>query len=213
MQPMAEVARTLLQQVQQPPAAPVAPQAPVEDTRELEDIAKDFELYRPDGTVDIDRARKIQHRTMRTAQAVAQAQTQPLVTHTLSQTANTMLSRAMNTTLPGSQDKADPDIVRGYFERVASQPNGLALLANEANVRVLWNQAYTDTLIRRAQGGGAPQAPKAIEKPPAPLLVEKSGGGPQPKFTLNAMEKQVARDMGLTEAEYVKRAGAMPWRE
>lgn len=213
--PLAEAFRALQQagpmvqpqQVHQPP--------PAEDTTELEEIARDFDFYKGDGTPDLDKARRHQTRTIATAHRIAQQQTAPLVQDTLAGRASQNISRAKNTTLPGTDQRADADIIDHLAQTIAAQPGGLATLANPDAMKQVWLNAYGLTQIRRqTQNGGQP----AVQQPPTqqaaqtpPVMVERVNQPiPQPKG-LSTLEQKAARDAGLSEKEYLDIAKGMKW--
>lgn len=193
------------QQVQQPQAAP---QQPVEDTAELNEIAKDFDFYKPNGDPDLDRARRHQARVMKTARQMAEAQTAPLVQHTLSAEARHNVARAKATVHPVTKQTADPAIIDSLIAHVANQPGGLATLANPENVKQIWLNAYALSTFREQ-----PAAPKAETPAPAPpVITERSGGAaPGQQKALSAAEKRAAKDAGLTEKQYLEIAQGMKW--
>jgi hypothetical protein len=202
--PYIEAARAMLEAKQQPPAAP---EPVVEDDSEALAMAQALDLYTPDGKPDVNKAKTILTVVDKRAESKANASAAPLVQRTLSTDANNMLARAKATVLPGTQDGADADILDSLWQRVASQPGGLAQLANPESAKVLWNQAFTLTQVRRAQ-----QPKKTTPAPMGePLFTEKAGGRDTPGITLDDGDRRVAKDMGMTVAEYTKMAAEMPW--
>ena len=206
--PLAEAARAILAAQQQQPQVPQQPAAPVEDTAELESVAKLFDFYKGDGTLDLDKARKYQAHVESVADRKAQAQTAPLVQDTLTARASHNVARAKATKLPGTDEGADPVILDALVSRISQQPNGVQTLADPEAMKQLWLVAYGQTQAMKALKPKA-AAPAAPANPP--LFSEKSGGqAPAPK-ALDASEKRLAKDMGMTEAEYLKSASKMPW--
>lgn len=209
--PLADAFRALQQAPQQQPA----PVAPVEDTTELDEIARDFDFFRADGTPDLDKARRVQTRETKRATAIAQQQTAPLVHNTLTERAQHNIERAKATTLPGTTEKADPVILDGMIQQILQQPNGLQMLASHEAMIELWKNAYVNTQIARtARGGGQPPAPvvpKPAVVPTAPVFRESAGGHVAQAKPLSAMEKRAAKDAGMTEDEFKAIAKDKPW--
>lgn len=214
--PLAEAFKALqaAPQYQQPQQQPPAAQQPTEDVGELEAIAKDFDFYKTDGTPDLDKARRVQARTTKQATQIAQAQTAPLVQNTLAGRAQENLARAKATTLPGTTEGADPQILDSLVSQIASQPNGLETLANPDAMKQIWLNAFALTHVKQRTSGAKPAAvvqQPAAEKPAPPVFTERPGGQmPQPK-ELNTLEKKAAKEAGLSEKEYLDMAKGMKW--
>lgn len=207
--PLAEAFRALQQAQQQPPPAPSVPAGPTaEETAELEAIARDFDFYKADGALDLEKAGRVQARESKRAEAIAQRQMQPLVTNSLQSKALHNLERAKATTHPLTKQGADPKILDQLVSRIAAQPNGLATLADPDSMKQLWLNAYA--LSTFTPQSAAPQAPAALSAPP--LVTERAGGhnpdGPKP---LSEREKRAVRDAGMSEKEYMEIAKGMKW--
>jgi hypothetical protein len=204
-QPYIDAAKAMLEarQQQQAPPPPTGPTP--EDVAELEEIARDFDFYDKAGQLDLEKAARHQKRVTQTAAKMAQAEVTPILHRTLSQDALTMLARAKNTKLPNGET-ADADILEDLWSRVARQPGGLQQLANAESARILWAQAHSLTRTRQA----ATPAKKEIEAPPPALFTERAGGKEARTISLNDGDKRLAKDLGMTEAEYQKEAAKMP---
>ena len=207
-EPLAQAFRAIQQAQPQPVQQPV--QQPAEDTTELTEIAKDFDFYKPDGSPDLDKARRHQDRVLRTAERVAEARTAPLVQHTLSGEAQRNLARAKATIHPVTKQSADPAILDSLIAHVARQDGGLATLANPEMMKQIWLNAYALTTLR-AEAAPAVK-PERQDAPPPPVVTERSGGGnvTQPKG-LSAAEKRAAKEAGMTEKQYLEVASGMKW--
>jgi hypothetical protein len=204
--PYIEAARAMLEAKQRPPA-PAQPEGPTADeTAELQEIARDFDFYKGDGSLDLEKAARHQKRVASTAEKIAQQQSAPLVERTLSQDANYMLARAKATTLPNG-DKADPDILDHLWKQIAAQPGGLQTLANQESVVHLWDKAYAATMRRKATQP-APKAP--AEQPPPALFIEKAGGKEPRTVSLTDGDRRLAKDLGMTEKQYQDEVAKMP---
>lgn len=211
--PLAEAFRALqqAQQHQQQAPQPQQPQGPTaEEVSELEEIARDFDFYKVDGTLDVDKAKRVQARESKRAQSIAQAQVQPLVTNTLQQRAVHNLQRAKATTHPVTKQGVDPQILDALAQKIAEQPNGLQTLADPDSMKQLWLNAYALSTFQ-AQAPAA-QTPQPVAQVVAPLLTEAAGGqvtgAAKP---LSDMEKRAAKEAGLTEKAYQDMAKGMRW--
>lgn len=201
--PAVQAAQALLN-AQQPPPGPPA------DDPELTDIAKDLDLWKPDGQPDLERAKRIRDREQRTAAAIAQREQAPLILATLQERAAQNLANAKVTQYPDGT-KPDPDILERYWDHFKSSPQTLAMLADKTQATHIWKQALADTLERRATGRAPTPTPAIVAAPP-PLHRERAGGQDAPTVTLNEGDRRAARDLGLSEADYAKTAASMPWR-
>jgi hypothetical protein len=206
-----ETAKALLQQ--QPPQAPPQPQGPTpEQITELEEVARDLEFYKTDGSLDLDRAGRHQARILKAAQAIARQEVAPYQQQTAMSQAQALYQEAASMKDPATGETADPQIIKGIWNQIAAQPGGMDTLTNRQAVAVLWGQAINQTRWKQAQSGGAPRppAPNAAATPlPPPVFVEASGGaGTAP--VMSAMERRLARDLGMSESEYLKAAEKAP---
>jgi hypothetical protein len=187
------------QQVQQPPAQ-------AEDTTELEELAKDLDLYEATtGKPDIEKARKIHNRQMKLAESVARQHVAPIENRAIAQQSHIMLQRAMLTEVGGA--KADPGILQQVWKALDPQ-----LTATEEGAK----QALLSALgYSHAMGKiGTKPAPVKAQELPEPLLTEKAGGKEGAYgFTMTDSERRVAREMGITDKEYAETAAKMPWRK
>ena len=192
-------------QAQQPP--------PPEDTRELHEIARDFDFYTAAGEPDLDRARRVKDRETRHAEQISQQQVAPLIHRSLQQQAAYNIARAKNTKL--GEERADPGLLENLVAQIARQPNGLQTLADPEAMKHLWVNAYGQTQALKAlRGGGTarPAAPPVAAAAAPPLVLERSGGGSvgQAK-ALTTMEKRAAKEAGLSEKAYLEMSKNMPW--
>ena len=207
--PYIEAAKAVLQQPQQQAPQPPAGPSP-EQTAELEEVARDLEFYKTDGSLDLDRAGRHQQRILKAAAAMAQQQVAPLQQREALSRAQSVLNEAKNLKDPSTGEQADPNILIGLWNKVAAQPGGLETLTNPEAAMFIWGQAMNLTRWGKAQGPkviatqGVSTAPLA-----PPVFVEASGGGSQ-QPTLSAMERRAAKDLGMTEAEYLKAAEKAP---
>ena len=215
--PYIHAARAMLQ-AQQQPQQPAQPEGPTpEETAALEEIARDFDFYKADGSLDLAKAERHQKRTRAEAERIAQAQMQPLVEQNLHSRYQALLGKAMNTEINGV--KADPEILKQEFNHIASQPGGLQTLASPEGAKQLYIHALGMSVVKWLNEGKAitpkqakalAQAQQAAADLPEPLFTEKSGGrAPQP-VALDDGDKRLARDLGISQAEYQKMVSEMP---
>jgi hypothetical protein len=200
---LVERARRIVEAEQRQPQAPPQPQGPTAaETGELEEIARDFDFYKADGSLDLTKAQRHQTRTRAEAQKIAQQVAQPLVQSQIQQQAAHNIARAKNTVLP-SGEKVDAAAFDGLVQRLLQHPNGLESLANVENVKQLVIFAAGQKALAK------PQA--AAPEPPGPaLFTERAGGRQTGSVSLNDGDKRAARDLGMTEAQYAKEVEKMP---
>lgn len=201
--PLAQAYQAAIQQQPQHEAGPSP-----EERANLEEIARDFEFYKTDGTLDLDKAARAQARTRTEAARIAKQEVAPIHQQTEAQASDYNMKRALNTEIHGV--KADPEIVRALWARVPK-----ATSATEEGAKHLLIQALGMTTLsgkapaRAADGKFVPAAAADI---PAPLHTEKAGGRDTPaQSALSTQEKQYCKDVGMSEADYMKSAQSAPW--
>ena len=180
----------------QPPPKTEPTQA---ELAKFERVAKSLDFYKADGSgLDLDRAKAHMDLIREEAQEIARAQVEPWQQQTLATQADTMLQRALITKAPdGAQP--DPEVLKAVWARLDPK-----LTATTQGAAQAWSIALGHSV---ALGKG----PKKAEPIPDPLLVEKAGGKDGgPTFTLTAADKQIARDLGMTEKEYQAEVAKMP---
>lgn len=180
---------------QQPQAQP----EPQDDTEAVE-LAKDLDLYTPEGKPNVEKARSILARMDKRAGKLAQEQVAPVLQHTAQQQSQVMLARAKATKAPNG-DAPDPGILDQLW--ASSQP---AVTTNPEGAKWLWTIALGLSSMNK-KGGTTPAAPP----PDPPLYTERSGGQEGATYRLNDGDKRLAKEYGMTEAEYAKQVAAMPW--
>jgi hypothetical protein len=206
LQPEADAFRAIRTQalVQPPPTGPTA-----EDTRELEEVARDYDFYRADGSLDTDRANRHLVRVRKEAEKIAQAQVAPLQRQSLQQQVQSNVQRALATTHPVNGDTVDAGILQALVQQVATQPGGLETLADPEAMKQMWLNAYTLSSLNPARKRSE-AAPQAAVVPP--VVTERSGGAAESKSApMSAAERRAAKEMGLSEAAYLKMAAGMKW--
>lgn len=205
--PEAEAFRALRTQSLLQPMAPTGPTP--EDTRELEDVARDYDFYKADGSLDTDRANRHLTRVRKEAEKIAQAQVAPLQQQNLHQQMQANVQRALLTKHPKYGDSVDPRVLDAKVRQVLAQPGGLEMLANPEAMKELWLNVYSLSSLdpSRTTSRGVDAAPVV-----PPTITERSGGASSDKpITMSASERKAARNMGLSDGEYLKIAAKMPW--
>jgi hypothetical protein len=200
---LVERARRIVEAEQRQPQAPPQPQGPTAaETGELEEIARDFDFYKADGSLDLTKAQRHQTRTRAEAQKIAQQVAQPLVQSQIQQQAAHNIARAKNTTLPNGE-KVDPQEFDALVQRLLQHPQGLQTLADVESVKQL-------VIVAAGQRALKPKQAAAPEPPAPPLFTERAGGRQTGSVSLNDGDRRVARDLGMSEAEYAKTVEKMP---
>ena len=204
--PFVEAAKTMLQAPQPQQQVPQGPSA--EETAELEEVARDLDFYK-DGALDLERAGRHQARVLKAAQKMAAAHVAPIHQQAEISKAQTVFAELKAFKDPVTQEQADPEIMRELWNQVGNQPNGMSALANKASAMFIWERAYN--LTRWKKANSAPQAAPVAAPAPlgAPVFTEHSGGSSEP-VTLSSMERRAAKDMGMSDAEYLKAAAKSP---
>lgn len=189
-----------------------AVQPPPEDDTEATELAQTLDLYTVEGKPDVTKAKKLLAVVEKRTDAKVQQQVQPLHQQTAAQQSQYNFQRALNTDVNGV--KADPEILRALWNRVPHETTrdpeaAKHLLIQALGMSVLQGTATATPSPTRAANGQFTQA--ATEEIPPPLHSERAGGRAPAAVPLSAFEKQIAKEMGLSETDYLKRADAAPW--
>jgi hypothetical protein len=219
MQPVVQAYQAYVAAQQAQPPAPAQPSA--EDTAELEEVARDLDLYTADGKPDLEKARRQIERMDKRAQKIAREAVAPMQAQDVQREANYMLARAKATKAPNGL-APDPKILEAVWAKVDPR-----LAASPDGAKHLWAQAYAFTHMQQAQGAPAatppagtvrdasgrfvPAAAAAAQAPPPPLYTPKAGGAQGPATTaLSTEEQKFLKASGMTEKEYLESAARMP---
>lgn len=175
-----------------------APQPP-EDTTELEEIATDFQLYTPEGQLDLTRAKRIQARESGRAERIAKQMVAPIASNAVAQAAAGMLQRALVTR--GENGEApDPAVLRAVWSRLDP-----ALTSTVDGAKIAWTTALGATAATRKS---------VVSKAPIPdpLVTERAGGREATAtIAMTEADRRTAKAVGMTEEEYQRAAAEMPW--
>lgn len=212
-------------QQQAPPAAQAAAADEI-PAAQAESWARRYQLYKADGSGQLDIATaadilRDQRAMMREeATRAAAAAVQPLAQQTVQQQSAYMLSRAKNTTLPNGT-KADPALLEQMWNRVdpsltATREGAIELLmaAIGRTYGMMTADQLASTLPPRGPDGKFVTRPAA--GPAAPIMAdpiprEPAGGFEAPTAALSEQERRFLQQSGMTEADYLKSAQTAPW--
>lgn len=167
----------------QKPAGPLSADDAVE-------YAKDLDLYKADGTPDVDRAQRLAGRQQAIAQKQAQEYVAPLLQHTAQGQSRQNFEQAAN-----FKDAHGNVIDRGILEAVwNSVPPEMSAQPNIA--AVLYRQALAETVLAgKYKGAAAPP-------PPPPLHTEGVGGGNIAPQTLTSTDHSFRTAGDMTEKAF-----------
>lgn len=151
----------LIQKLQQqpPPPAPAGPLSP----QDAIDYAKDLDLYKADGTPDVDRAQRLALRQQHLAQQTAQQVVQPLYQTSAQQQSQANFNHALN-----FKDKNGVQIDKPTLERVwGMMPPEMSARPDIAGV--LYKVAIAEMVQAGLYKG-------SVAPPPPPQFTESLGG-------------------------------------
>lgn len=185
---------------QQPAPADAGPTP--QEKAALEEIARDYDFYKADGSLDLERAGRHQTRIRKEAEAIAQQQIAPYQQQTTADRSAAFLASAKLTKAPSGQ-QPDPEILEAVWGRLDPK-----LTATKEGAIQAWNVALGYSVAM----GKAPaaQTPAVKTELPAPLLTEKSGGRDVQGPTLTDDDRRMARQMNMSDKEYAEELGKMP---
>jgi hypothetical protein len=183
-----QAAQPLLQQLRNGTYQPTPPPAPRVNEQALQ-YAKDLDLYKPDGTPDVERAQRILNYNAAQAQEQAQRLVQPIyATHAQQQSQSNLQAALSFKTQNGVQ--ADPEVVKQIWSMVppelSSQPGVAA---------VLYKVALAESLT-----AGKTKLPTAA--PPPPQFTESLGGGAPAPRELTAVDRAMMSAGGIKQKDY-----------
>lgn len=187
------------------------PSAPTEDEGELREIATTLDFYKTDGTLDLDRARKLSAITEKKAEKIAnqrlEAEVGPMKATATQSRSNYMLERAIATEVNGQ--KADPTVLKTLWQRldpsVTSTEEGAKWVFMSALGASLAS-AKPSAATRTATGQFAPKADP-------PIFTERAGGRDTPEAPkLDPADARLMKELGLDEKDYIATAARRPRR-
>lgn len=199
IQPYAQAYQAALQA--QPPETPKGPTP--EEAKRLESIAKRFDFYKTDGSLDLGRAQEHLEEVRHEAKAIAKETVAPYQQQTTASASASMLRNAKLTTLSDGSKPAPEvlDYVWGQLDHSVTSTKEGAQQAFAVAV------GYAQ-MLGKMQKGTAQATTK--EPVPPPILTEKSGGKISAGPTLTEADKRAAKDLGMTEKQYADELATMP---
>lgn len=185
--PMLEKARQITSQ-QPPPEKPAGPL----NAQEAIEYARDFDLFKPDGTPDVERAQRIAARHAGLAQQQAQAMVTPLLQHTAQGQSRAHLEQAA-----AFKDAKGQSVDRAILERVwAGVPPEMS--AQPQVAAILYRVALAEAVMAGQYRGHAP-AP-----PPPPLHTDPIGGGSPGAPSLSAVDHAFRSAAEMSEKSFTE---------
>lgn len=151
--------------------------------------AKDLDLYKPDGTPDVERAQRILDRQAALAQEQAQRLVQPIYQNTAQQQSAANFEAAAS-----FKDKSGFQVDRGILQNLWSMLP--AELTSQPGVAgVVYKLAKAETL-----DAGKWKPP--TQAPPPPQFTESLGGGAPAPRELSHQERQMMSAAGIKTKDY-----------
>lgn len=199
--PYAEAYKAAIAAQQTAPPEPTGPTA--EERAELEEIARDNDYYKTDGSLDLERAQRQQARIYKAAEKIAGRAVEPLQRQTTADRSAAMLRNAKLTAAPDGS-LPDPEILDGLWKQLDP-----ALTATREGAIQVWRVAMGDSaaLGKLVKKGATTTAREPL---PPPLLTEKAGGREHTGPTLTDADKRAAREMNMSDKEYAEELAKMP---
>lgn len=167
---------------EQAPAGPLSAQEAI-------DYAKDFDLYKPDGTPDVERAQRIAARHESLADRRARQAVAPIYQNHAQQQ-----SYAMRNAIIGLKDeqgnaKFDPQALDEVWKLVPPEESAKPEVANALAIM---------SLGLSVSRKGAPR-----QAPAAPIVTESLGGGKPGAPTLSSVGERMQQASGLSRKDYL----------
>lgn len=211
------------QAVQQP--AQTTPVAPEVSDEEAKEYASDLDLYKADGSgqLDIDRGRKVAMKMRRVAkeagEQAAQAQVAPIHQMTEAQLSRHNFGRALHTTLPNGM-RASEATLKAVWQQLPPSVTATVEGAQEALLAAIGRTAAMlspqEMAAHTAPQGQRQRGPNGqfLSQPqqqatPEAVPREPSGGKDvQGQSPLSEQEKKFLSATGMSEADYLKTASS-----
>jgi hypothetical protein len=187
-----QAAQPLLQQLRNGTYQPPAPAKPPTNEKAVE-YAKFLDLYKADGTPDVDRAQKILDLNAAQARETAQQLVQPIYQQTAAQQSAANYQQAAN-----FKDKnglqADPEILRTIWSQVPPELSSQAGVAS-----VLWRQAIAETVM-----AGKWKPANTVTPPAQPVFTESLGTSAPSRPELNHVDRGMMSAANIGAKDYEK---------
>jgi len=196
-----DIVANIMNAQEPPPMGPPSPYAPPQDPGEAilskqdaEDLARTLELYTPEGSPDLHRARKIAFYMRRTGREEALGATAPLTQSMAYGQAGTLKQQYSQV-----RDKAGRTVNPAVLEQIWNivPPELIARDPNVAGILYYAARGYSSH-----HGLDEPTAP-----PRTPLFTESPGGRPQASGSpLSDFDRAMQRATQLSDKQYTERA-------
>jgi hypothetical protein len=196
-----DIVAAVMGNTQAPPPGPPSPYQPAPDPAEAllpkqdaEDLARTLELYTPEGSPDIARARKLAFFMRRTGGEEAQRLTAPMAQNLAIGQAGTL--KQQYATIKDKHGRSvNPQVLNQMWSIVPPE-----LVAQDPNV--------AGVLYYAAKGYAAHHGlEEPTPAPKAPLLSEPSGGRAPATTTLTDLDERFKKAMQITEKQYTEASG------
>lgn len=181
VQPLIQQMRS---QQQAPPQAPAGPLS----AQEAIDYAKDLDLYKADGTPDVDRAQRLAARQEKIAQKQTQAAIAPFAQQTAQQQSASNMA-VVATWKDANGVTPDPTILKEVW---GMMPVELTAKADVA--RTMFSVALGETLLRGKY--------KTPTTPPGPVVPTESLGGGLSRPELSSLERNFISAVDMKPKDY-----------
>lgn len=201
MRPAVQAAMPLIEKVKgradimamldKPAEAPATPQPLSMD--EAVEYAKDMDLYKPDGTPDVDRAQRLAARQEKIAERQAARAVAPFQANDVQR-----LSETHKATLMAAKDAAGQTV----------DPTALESIWSIVPAELSAKPEVAQILYLAAKGLGAHTGKGAPARSAPPLVTESVGGGRAPEKELSEVEARFARASGVSTADFKKASAA-----
>lgn len=198
--PYVQAYQAALQQPQTPPETGQSPQ----ERAALEEIAKDYDFYKPDGQLDLDRAGRHQARIRKEAEAIAQQHVAPIQEQNILAYSRHYRQSIKETAAPDGS-RPDPAIVDAICNSLDPK-----LFSDPKGALNVWRVAMGDSAAYGKLVKAAALTPGAKTELPPPLLTERAGGRESPGPTLTEDDKRMARQLGVSDKDYAEELAKMP---
>lgn len=176
-----------------PPQAKVEPAKALSDTEAVE-YAKDLDLYKPDGTPDVDRAQRLAGRQAELASRSAQAAIAPFQANDAQRASHAMMQQ-----ISGYKDNNGHTVDAGVLKEIwAGVPPELS--AKPEVAAVLYQMALGQSIMQGKYGGLKSPGPGAV------VPTESLGGGGKPRAEIDATGLKFARAADMKNADFQKTA-------
>jgi len=183
----------ILQQIKSGQYQPQTPAKPQVNEQALQ-YAKDLDLYKPDGTPDVERAQRILHYNAVQAQEQAKALVQPIYQNHAQQQSAANLNAAINFK-PANGVQADPEVLKQIWSMVPAE------LSSQPGVAgVLYKVAVAESLT----AGKTKLPAQAPPPPPPPQFTESLGGGAAVPKELSAIDRAMMSAGNIKASDYEK---------